>query len=372
MVSSLRWKPFYSMKANGNLHLLRIIRSEGFCCDTMSPGETEIALRAGFAPEELLFVPNNVSAEEFRHAAQRGVTVSLDSISQLERFGAALPGSRCAVRINPGTGAGHHEKVVTAGKQTKFGIGLDGVPAVLGIAKRHGLRIIGINQHVGSLFTDAAPWLASCRSLLESAAFFPDLEWIDFGGGFGFSYRRDESYARIDLAAAGRSLEALCIEILGDRAMEIEFRCEPGRYIVAESAMILGRVHALKENGGRTYCGTDIGMNHLMRPVLYDAWHEILPDGPSNGPAAVYRITGNVCESGDILGDRTLPELSEGQLLCVMDAGAYGYAMASSYNGRGRPAEVLVREDGRAELIRRRETVDDMMSLFYPPASGGK
>ena len=365
MVSALRWKPFYSMKANGNIRLLEIIRSEGFCCDTMSPGETEAAMRAGFSAEELLFIPNNVSDGEFRHAAERGITVSLDSLSQLERFGSILPGSRCAVRINPGTGAGHHEKVITAGKATKFGIGIDEIPDLCEIAARHKLRVVGINQHVGSLFTDPSPWLASCRSLLEAAASFADLEWIDVGGGFGFSYKRDDAYARMDLRAAGAALEALCREVLGARAESLEFRCEPGRYIVAECGMLMGRLHALKRNGGLNYCGTDIGMNHLMRPVLYGAYHEIRSlSVRGSGEKIQYRITGNICESGDLLGDRLLPELHEGDLLGVMDAGAYGYSMASSYNGRGRPAEVLVRGNGTAGLIRRRETEEDLLRLF--------
>jgi diaminopimelate decarboxylase len=365
MVRTLRWKPFYSMKANGNIRLLEIIRAEGFCCDTMSPGETVMAMRAGFSADELLFIPNNVSNDEFLHAAKRGITVSLDSLSQLERFGSILPGSRCAVRLNPGTGAGHHEKVITAGKAAKFGIGIDEIPALLERAARHSLRIVGINQHVGSLFTDPSPWLASCRSLLESAAFFPDLEWLDMGGGFGFSYARDDAYSRMDLAAAGAALESLCREVLGARAESLEFRCEPGRYIAAECGMLLGTVHALKENGGVNYCGTDIGMNHLMRPVLYGAYHEIIPFVKSvNAGKVHYRITGNICESGDLLGDRLLPELHEGDVFGVMDAGAYGYSMASSYNGRGRPAEVLIRENGRAELIRRRETVEDLLQLF--------
>jgi diaminopimelate decarboxylase len=366
MVSGIAWQPDYSMKANGNVRLLAIIREEGLHCDTMSPGETSIAMAAGFTSDQILFVPNNVSVEELRSAVQNGVLVSLDSLSQLRRFGEIAPGERCAIRINPGSGAGHHQKVVTAGGSTKFGISVSELGEAKDIAAQFGLRVVGINQHIGSLFIDDAPWLEACRVLLEAADEFPDLEWVDFGGGFGFSYRRDGEYRRMDLRAAGGKLVDLCRSTLGNRAERMRFRCEPGRYVVAECGMLIGTVHAIKENGGIMYCGTDIGMNVLMRHVLYDAWHEIvlLRRSPDMAETARYRVTGNICESGDVLGERTLPVLREGDLLGVMDAGAYGYSMASSYNGRGRPAEVLVREDGTCELIRRRESDTDLMNLF--------
>ena len=361
-----RFQADYSCKANCNLQLLRIIREEGLHADAMSPGEIIFLLEAGFEPETIFFVPNNVSAEELRFAIERNIITSVDSLSQLHLFGRINPGGKVAVRLNPGVGVGHHQKVVTAGTGTKFGIPMELIPEVKAVAREYSLRIIGLNQHMGSLFLDGANYLAGMQQLLAAAEEFADLEFLDFGGGMGIPYRKQEGQARLDLVKLGTEMDRLLFAWEKEHGRELNYRIEPGRYIVAECGVLLGTVHAVKENHGVTYVGTDIGFNVLARPILYDAHHdiEVYPGQPRSGEERPRRVTvvGNICESGDILAkDRELPPIQEGDVLGVMDAGAYGFTMASNYNNRLRPAEVLIRTDGRAELIRRRENFDDLL-----------
>ena len=359
----------YSIKANSNLHILKIVHEEGLEADAMSPGEIHVLLAAGFQPEEILFVCNNVSVDEMAYAVERGITVSVDSLAQLETFGQRFPGHKVAVRFNTGYGAGHHEKVVTAGKKTKFGINDDKADEVQAILHRHNLKLCGINQHIGSLFMEESAYVASCEALLELAMRFPDLEFVDMGGGFGIPYRKQDGERPLDLAPFAERLGNAITTFqarYGKRPMK--FKSEPGRYIVAESCVLLGTVHSIKENNDIFYVGTDLGFNVLQRPVMYDSHHdiEVYRDGrlTDNGRRTV-TVVGNICESGDKLAqERTLPFIELGDILGVMDAGAYGYSMASNYNHRLRPAEVLIGLDGNDRLIRRRDTFDDLMRTF--------
>jgi diaminopimelate decarboxylase len=359
----------YSTKANANLELLRIIRSEGLRADAMSPGEIHVLLKAGFKPEQILYIGNNVADEELRYASAAGARVSVDSLAQLDRFGRLNPGGRVAIRFNPGVGAGHHEKVVTAGDKTKFGINRDQLDEARAILRRHGLRLAGLNQHIGSLFLDGGAYLQAARALLAVAGQFPELEFVDFGGGFGIPYRKRSGEARLDLEEFRRELQEIIREWAPRLPRRLEFLIEPGRYIVAEAGILLGTVHALKQNAGVTYVGTDLGLNVLLRPALYDAYHEIevYRNGQpvTDGPVKRVTVVGNICETGDILAkERNLPEVREGDLLAVRDAGAYGYVMSSNYNNRLRPAEVLIDTSGADRLIRRRETLDDLTACF--------
>ena len=356
----------YSVKANTNLALLRIAREEGLHADAMSPGEIYALELAGFKPEQIFFVPNNAGDDELRYAIERGICISLDSLDQLTRLGRLAPGTDVAIRINPGVGAGHHAKVVTAGKKTKFGISSLQLKEARAIADRHRLRITGVNQHIGSLFMEPSAYLKAARHFFAMAMDFPDLAFVDLGGGFGIPYRKLAGEKRLDLAELGRGLAALIQEFNTAYGRELTIKTEPGRYIVAECGILLGSLYALKENHGTAYAGTDLGFNVLARPMLYDSWHDIvvyregcLTDSTSYEP---YTIVGNICESGDVIAkDRHLPPLRSGDLLAVLDAGAYGYAMSSNYNNRLRPAEILVRSDGSAALVRRRETLADLM-----------
>lgn len=369
LVSYPRFKSNYSIKANSNLEILKIAKQEGLHADAMSPGEIHVLMAAGYKPEELLYVSNNVSAEEMKFAVDRDILVSCDSLSQLELFGRNFPGTRVAVRFNPGVGAGHHEKVVTAGKNTKFGVNKDLVPEVKQILNNYDLKLAGINQHIGSLFMEIDPYIAGLSSILEIAEQFDDLEFVDMGGGFGIPYRKQEGQARLDLKEAGEKLSALLESWTDKYGKKLMIKMEPGRYIVAESCVLLGTVHAVKQNSGKTFVGTDLGFNVLARPVMYDSHHDI--EVYRNGVLLKEKggepvtVVGNICESGDIIAkDRKLPPAVEGDVMGVMDAGAYGYSMSSNYNNRLRPAEVLITTKGEPRLIRRRDTYEDLMRNF--------
>lgn len=355
----------YSAKANCNLAFLQIVRSEGLEVDAMSPGEIYVERAAGFEPKQIFYIGNNVSAEELRYAVEAGVYVSVDSLSQLETFGKIAPGHEVAVRFNPGVGAGHHEKVVTAGKKTKFGVEPKYVPEVKALLEKYNLKLVGINQHIGSLFLTGEAFTASIAALLEIAKQFPGLEFIDMGGGFGIPYKKEEDQAPLDLKELGEAIDKALYQFTEEYGRQVTFRIEPGRYISAECSVILSTVHSLKYNHEKKFVGCDCGFNVLQRPIMYDSYHGIevyrSSDKPSEKTEEV-TVVGNICESGDILAkDRVLPEIFEGDVLGILDAGAYGFTMASNYNNRLRPAEVLIRENGETVLIRGREELEDLM-----------
>lgn len=361
--------PNYSIKANSNLTVLKIVKEEGLRADAMSAGEIQLLLHAGFKPENLFFVPNNVSEAELKYAVDNGVLVSVDSLSQLEILGKINQGGKAAVRFNPGVGAGHHEKVVTAGKKTKFGVNIDCVEEVKSIAKKYNMKICGVNQHIGSLFMEGDSYIEGVKSLLAVAEQFEDIDFVDMGGGFGIPYKKQEGQEPLDLASFKEKLTQVLEQWTDKYGKKILFKTEPGRYIVAESGVLLGNVYATKANYGNKYVGTDIGFNVLARPVMYDSHHdiEVYRNGnPLNdSEVEVVTVVGNICESGDIIAkNRELPVINEGDILGIMDAGAYGFAMSSNYNMRLRPAEVLIKEDGEPVLIRRRDTFEDLIANF--------
>ena len=357
----------YSTKANGNPHLLRIIREEGLIADAMSPGELALLKKAGFFRKDINFVSNNVSAEELRFAAAEADHVSVDSLSQLDTFGRVNPGGQVMVRLNPGIGAGHHAKVVTAGKNTKFGVNPEDFDEMRGIVSRHNLTLAGFNQHIGSLFLDSEPYLAAAEWLLETAKAFPGIRILDFGGGFGIPYRKYDGEQRLDLAGFKARFTELLLAFRAQTGFDGQFVVEPGRYIPCESGVLLGSVHAVKNNGPTRYVGTDMGFAVLLRPAMYDAFHdiEVYPGNDRPRSEKVQTIVGNICETGDVLAaDRALPEIAEGDTLAILDAGAYGHAMSSNYNQRLRPAEVLITEAGDNRLIRRRDSIDDLLAVY--------
>lgn len=368
LISYKNFSVNFSPKANGNLELIKIIRSEGLRVDAMSPGEIYVNLLAGYKPEEILYISNNVSEDEFRYAIHAGVKISVDSVSQLELLGKINPGSKVAFRLNPGVGAGHHEKVVTAGQKTKFGIELSSIPEVKRIAAGYNLRIIGINQHIGSLFMEGDAYLQSTGNILTVAKQFGDLEFIDLGGGFGIPYRKQANQPRLNLKDLGDKLSEIIQSFVKEYGKEIEFKIEPGRYIVAESGILLGKVNAVKKNYKTRYVGTDLGFNVLVRPVMYDSHHDIEVYRKSATPSLKEEpvtIVGNICETGDIIAkERTLPEIFENDILGVLDSGAYGYSMSSNYNNRLRPMEILIEENGSPRIIRKRDTLEDLVSNF--------
>ncbi|MGL4738035.1 MAG: diaminopimelate decarboxylase [Cellulosilyticaceae bacterium] len=364
LVSYENFVPHYSVKANTNIHLLKIVREEGLHADVMSPGEIYLAKQSGFTSDELFFIPNNATKEDLLYAIAEDVLISADSLSQLELIGSLNPGGKIAIRFNTGVGAGHHEKVVTAGKNTKFGINPEDIPTVKDLLNHYNLTLVGINQHIGSLFMEPSAYLASTSSILSIASHFDTLEFIDLGGGFGIPYHKQEGEARLDIKELGYSLDKLFHDFADSYGKRIQFQIEPGRYIPCESGIVLGTVTNLKENAGVNYLGTDIGFNVLQRPIMYDSHHdmEIYSQDLVAPTLKPFTVVGNICESGDKLAtNRMLPTPAIGDLIGVMDTGAYGFAMSSSYNQRPRTAELLIEASGHVRMIRKRETFEDLM-----------
>lgn len=359
----------YSAKANANPHLLKIIKEEGCLVDAMSPGELYLDKKVGYKPEEILYVCNNVSKEEMKNALENGVLVSVDSLMQVEQLCSLNPGGKIMVRFNPGIGAGHSAKVVTGGKETKFGVDPEKLPQLLGILEKYNVTLAGINHHIGSLFMDGEQYVEAAKILLDLALKLPHfdkLEIIDFGGGFGIPYHKYEKQPRFDLEKFSAVLNNTLQAWAAEHRYKGKFYLEPGRYIAAECGVILGTVYNTKTNGTKPYVGTDLGFNTLARPMLYDSFHDVeiyRKNFSGKTEEAEQTIVGNICESGDIIAkNRVLPVLEEGDIVAMLDAGAYGFSMSSNYTQRLRPAEVLIQKDGSAKLIRRRDTFEDIFA----------
>ncbi len=366
LVSYPHFSVNYSTKANNNLAFLQIVREEGLNVDAMSPGEAHVEFMAGFKPEQIFFISNNVSKEEMQYAIDHDITLSVDSLSQLEQYGQLNPGGRVAARFNGGVGAGHHEKVVTAGKKTKFAINPEYIPEFKEILKKYDLKLVGINQHIGSLFMEGDKYIEGVKAILNIAKEFDDLEFVDLGGGFGIPYEKLNDQPRLDLKDLGEKLSKILFDFAKEYGKELTFKVEPGRYISAECSVLLGTVHAVKQNNVHKFAGTDLGFNVLARPMMYDSHHDIEVYNNSDDTEEI-TVVGNICESGDIIAhDRVLPKVAEGDVIGVLDAGAYGYSMASNYNNRLRPAEILIRENGEVVLTRKRDTFEDLTRNFIP------
>ena len=362
LLPNKNFKVNYSIKANSNIELLKIVKSEGLCVDAMSLGELFFEKYVGYRSNEIMYICNNISEKEMKDVINENVLIGVDSLSQLETYGKLNPGGDIIVRFNPGVGAGHHEKVVTGWKKTKFGIQKEFINEVKELLSKYNLNLVGINQHIGSQFLDYNAYVEGIKNILEIAYQFKGLKIIDLGGGFGVPYHDEE---RLDLNKLSNELDSVLSEFLNNYDnKDVVFYTEPGRYVVCEAGVLLGTVTSIKENYNTKYLGCDIGFNILARPVLYDSYHEIRVLNDSS-EKEVYTVVGNICESGDILGkDRLLNKANIGDAIIVYNAGAYGYSMSSNYNLRPRPAEVLITSDKKDILIRKRDTIESMFSNF--------
>jgi diaminopimelate decarboxylase len=343
----------YACKANGNVEILKLLRALGANAETVSRGEILLALRAGFAPAQILHTCSNISAEEMRFVIDSGVMVNLDSLAQLRHYGEWNPGACVSLRINSGIGAGHHPHVVTGGPDSKFGIDAAQLHGARALAEEHHLRIVGVHQHIGSNVLDVELLVAAMQALLGSAATFTGLEFVDFGGGLGVPYRPDEK--PLDVRQFGARVAELFGLFCHQYGRELTMVLEPGRYLVAEAGTLLATVTDVKRTAFRTFVGVDTGFNHLVRPAMYGSYHPILNASRVDGLEDAVTVAGNLCESGDVLArDRAIAGCQEGDILAILNAGAYGFSMSSNYNARPRPAEVMVC-GGRARVIRPRE-----------------
>ncbi|HYH09346.1 MAG TPA: diaminopimelate decarboxylase [Thermoanaerobaculia bacterium] len=372
--AGLPLRAFYAMKANGNLSILRLVQSHGLGCDAVSPGEIYLALRAGFDPESIWFTCSNVSDDDLRAIPDARIVINVNSMTEIDRCLALGLPNPIALRVNPDVGAGHHADVITAGDSVKFGIDLAEVDTARMLIEDSGRKVVGIHSHIGSGVDTPAPLLSAAKSLLELSLGFKNLKWINFGGGMATPYKPGEP--EFPIADYGAQLTELAAAFL--RARDLTAILEPGRYIVAQSGTLLARVTAKRVSAGVEWIGVDTGFNHLVRPSKYGAYHHIL--NASHGAAGSLRetwdaslernelvVAGNLCESGDVftrtegrVTTRSLERTRIGDLVAFCDAGAYGFSMASHYNARLLPPEVMV-DDGNVRVIRERQSLDDLV-----------
>jgi diaminopimelate decarboxylase len=357
---------YYSAKANTSLAVLRVLEIEGAYIDAVSPGEVFLALKAGFQPNRILFTGTSVRDDELDFLVKADVTINIDSISQLTRLLKFYVPKILSVRVNPEIGAGHHEHVITAGRNSKFGIWESDVINAYRIARDAGVERFGIHMHIGSGILDVEPFLLAAEKLLKIAynvrrQLNITFEFIDFGGGLGVPYKPDEKPLNLDRFASNM------LSLFKDRVREYYlgepiFSIEPGRFIICDAGVLLTRVNTIKITPFKKFIGVDAGFNTLIRPAMYGSYHPIVVANRLNElEKEVYDVAGPLCESGDILArDRMLPEVYEGDILAILNAGAYGFSMSSQYNSRPRCAEVLVK-DGKYALIRERERIEDLL-----------
>ncbi len=358
-------KVHYAMKANYNVALLKMLKVAKAGIDAVSPGEVLLALKVGFAPKDIIYTANNMTDAEVALVKQTGVLMNIGELSRLEKFGKAYPGSEVCLRFNPDVCDGDSEKTMTGGDLTKFGILLDHVDKVLAIVKQYQLKVIGLHEHTGSGLQHAESVYQSMRNLMKIAtpANFPDLKFLDFGGGFKVPYKPDEK--RIDYVKMGKEIAEIFADFCQDYGRELDMYFEPGKFVAAEAGYLLVEVNTIKFNRIRVIAGCNSGFPQLIRPVMYNAYHHIKNLSNPDGKAQVYDICGNICETGDRFAEqREMPEIREGDILSIENAGAYCYSMGGVYNLRPMPAEVVISK-GKVISSRRAETNEELAGRIF-------
>ncbi|TFG14226.1 MAG: diaminopimelate decarboxylase [Promethearchaeota archaeon] len=364
-------KIHFAMKANSSLSVLKILKSEGAGFDCSSKGEIFTCFQAGISPKDIIYTGNMFTNDDFKFAVENDVLINLDSLSQIKRLAKIYDTlgkekNIISFRINPEFGAGHHVHTITAGKEIKFGILDNQVIEAYSKAKKFGFKKFGTHIHIGSGILDPQDFekaFDKYMSIIMNLADTLDIqfEFVDFGGGLGIPYRPEQE--PFDLEKYKKILTNKFKEIMekGDMT-KANLKVEPGRYLSAESSIILTQINTIKDNGYKLFAGVDAGFNILIRPTMYGSYHHIISCNQNSGRNELkYDIAGPICESGDILGkERILSELKEQDYLAVLDAGAYGFIMSSPYNSRPRPAEILI-NDGQSLLIREAETYNDLL-----------
>jgi len=355
--------------------VLRILQSEGAFFDCTSTGEIYICLHVGISPDHIIFTGNMFTNQDFEYAIKNGITINLDSLSQLKRLNDVHQNLKkekklISFRINPEFGAGHHVHTITAGKEIKFGILEEQVIEAYSTAKEMGFRKFGIHQHIGSGIINPMDYKKAVEKFLSIiddviTTLHIKFDFVDFGGGLGIPYRPSED--PLNLNQYCKTVLDPFIEYFESKDLEKPwFKIEPGRYISAESSIILTKINTIKDNGFKIFAGVDAGFNTLIRPAFYGSYHHII-SSKHKDDKVIYDIAGPICESGDILGRaREISKLYEGDTIAILDAGAYGYTMSSPYNSRPRSAEILIKE-GKSYLIRKAESFDDLIRLQNIP-----
>lgn len=357
--SLLDAKLFYACKALTNINILRYIKSIGCNIDCSSINEVKLALHAGFEPKNILYTSNGISFSEIEEAVVLGVNVNIDSLSNLKKFGKKYGHSYpVGIRLRPNIMAGGNLKISTGHSKSKFGIPVEQLDELKQIVKVHSIFIRTLHIHTGSEIKDAEVFVKGIEVLFELMPHFPELEVIDLGGGFKVPYLPNE--IETDVAYLGLQLKKVFEEHPTANQKKIQVWFEPGKFLVSEAGYLLTQVNVVKENGAVDIAGVNSGLNHLIRPMMYDAYHHITNISNPSGAEKKYMVTGYICETDTFATDRILNEVREGDYLLFHNAGAYGFEMSSNYNARYKPAEVIVK-DGQAHLIRKRQEWNDLL-----------
>lgn len=349
----------YAAKALTNVSILKFLSRQGIGVDTVSIQEVKLALQAGFKKEDILYTPNCVSYHEIKEAIQLGVMINIDNISILEQFGHEYHSSiPVCIRLNPHIMAGGNTKISTGHIDSKFGISILQMRHLQRVIKSNNINVIGLHVHTGSDILDADVFLKGADIVFEVAQEFDNLQFIDFGSGFKVAYR--EGDVTTDIEGLGQQITNAFKKFCQSYGRNLELWFEPGKFIVSEAGYLLVKTNVIKTTPATVFAGVDSGMNHLIRPMLYDGYHDMVNVSNPNGTSRIYSVVGYICETDTLGFDRKLNEIREGDIIAIKNAGAYGFSMASNYNSRLRPAEVLVYK-GKAHLIRKADTMEDLL-----------
>lgn len=348
----------YAAKALSNVSVLKLFKSFDSGLDTVSIQEVKLGLKAGFEPSDIIFTPNGVSLQEIEKVAELGVQINIDNLSILEQFGTKHPKTPVCIRINPHVMAGGNTNISVGHIDSKFGISIHQIPHILRIVKNTEMTINGIHMHTGSDILDIDVFIYASEILFEAAKNFDNLEFIDFGSGFKVPYKEGDIETNIE--EFGVKLTKRFKEFCKNYGKELTLAFEPGKFLVSEAGYFVAKVNAVKQTTSTVFAQIDSGFNHLIRPMLYGSQHEIINISKPEGRERFYSVVGYICETDTFANNRRINEISEGDFLAFKNAGAYCFTMASNYNSRYRPAEVLWYKD-EAHLIRKRETFDDIL-----------
>jgi diaminopimelate decarboxylase len=350
---------FYASKALTNINILRYVKETGCNIDCSSINEVKLALHAGFEPNRVLYTSNGIAFEEIEEAVAAGVHINIDSLSNLEKFGKKYGHSYpVGIRIRPNIMAGGNIKISTGHDGSKFGIPVSQLRRIEALVKENHLYIRALHIHTGSDIKDAEVFVQGIQVLFELIPHFPELDVIDLGGGFKVPYRPGEPEADM-VVLAKKIKEAFDAHPVGG-GKKFQLWFEPGKFLVSESGFMLARVTVLKDTGAIVFAAVDSGLNHLIRPMMYDAYHHIENISNPEGRVITYTITGNICETDTFASAREISEIREGDILAFYNAGAYGFEMSSNYNSRYKPAEVMILNN-EAILIRKRDEFSDLL-----------
>jgi diaminopimelate decarboxylase len=349
----------YAAKALTNQAILKLLKKLGSGVDVVSINEVKLALLAGFDASDIMFTPNCVNFEEIIEAKELGVTINIDNLPYLKKFGVLYGNSYpICVRVNPHIDAGGNAKIMTGHKESKFGISIEQIEEVYAIVEQYNLQISGVHVHSGSDFKDAQAFVKATEIIFEVAKNFPNLSFLDFGSGFKVPYKEGDHFTNIE--DLGKEMSLVFKNFCKEYGKELELWFEPGKYLVSESGNLLVNANLIKETPACTFVGVDSGLNHLIRPMMYDAYHDIFNATNPTGTKKKYHIVGYICETDTFGSDRELNEVRENDIIVLKNAGAYSFSMSSNYNSRFKPAEVLIYKNN-VHLIRKRETFEDLL-----------